>query len=196
MREQPFSVLLLDEFEKADAGFFDLLLQILGDGRLTDAAGRVADFCNCVIVMTSNLGAQGFQRGQSGFRADDDNNAAAQDHFTEAVRKFLRPEIFNRLDAVVPFRPLPPEVVLGIAEKQIELLKHRDGFRLRPVDLEILPGVAEQLARNGYDARYGARPLKRTLERGSWPRWQSLVPILRATADHSPDKDESRRDYY
>ena len=179
VREQPFSVLLLDEFEKAEPGFFDLLLQILGDGRLTDSSGRVADFCNCVIVMTSNLGAQGFQRGPSGFRPDGATIPDAQEHFTEAVRKFLRPEIFNRLDAVVPFRPLPPEVVLGIARRQIDLLRQRDGFRLRPVDLLILPEVAEYLAQIGYDVRYGARPLKRAIER------KLLAPLAEAMTQYS-----------
>jgi DNA polymerase III delta prime subunit len=179
VREQPFSVLLLDEFEKVDPGFFDLLLQILGDGRLTDASGRVADFCNCVIVMTSNLGAQGFQRGPSGFRADGTTTPDAREHFTEAVRKFLRPEIFNRLDAVVPFRPLPPEVVLGIARRQIDLLQQRDGFRLRPVQLQILPEVAAYLAQKGYDVRYGARPLKRAIER------ELLAPLAEAITQYS-----------
>ncbi len=164
VREQPFSVLLLDEFEKADPGFFDLLLQILGGGRLTDASGRVADFCNCVIVMTSNLGAQGFQRGPAGFRADGSVTPNAHEHFSEAVRKFLRPEIYNRLDAVVPFRPLPPDVVLGIARNHIEYLRQRDGFRLRPVELSISPETAGHLARKGYDIRYGARPLKRAIQ--------------------------------
>ena len=179
VREQPFSVLLLDEFEKADPGFFDLLLQILGDGRLTDASGRVADFCNSVIVMTSNLGAQGFQRGPSGFRADARTSPDAQEHFTDAVRKFLRPEIFNRLDAVLPFRPLTPEVVLDIARRQIDLLRQRDGFRLRPVEVDVAPAVTEYLAGKGYDVRYGARPLKRVIER------ELLAPLADAMAQYS-----------
>src|SRR5204862_2960220 len=78
IREQPFSVVLLDEFEKADPAFYDLLLQILGDGRLTDAAGRVADFSNSVIVMTSNLGAEGFQRGPTGFHKEGTASPEAQ----------------------------------------------------------------------------------------------------------------------
>jgi ATP-dependent Clp protease ATP-binding subunit ClpA len=108
----------------------------------------VADFCNCVIVMTSNLGADGFQRGPAGFRAEGMATPDAQEHFTEAVRKFLRPEIYNRLDAIVPFRALSREVVLGIAERQIELLRQRDGFRLRPVELLIYLGC-----RNTWPAR-------------------------------------------
>lgn len=91
IREQPFSVVLLDEFEKADANFFDLLLQILGDGRLTDAAGRVADFCNSVIVMTSNLGAEGFQRGPTGFRKEGAANPEAQAHLLTPCVNFCGP---------------------------------------------------------------------------------------------------------
>ncbi len=181
VREQPFSVVLLDEFEKADPSFFDLLLQILGDGRLTDAAGRVADFCNSVIVMTSNLGAQGFQRGPAGFRVDGSAPSHAQDHFSDAVRKFLRPEIFNRLDAVVPFRVLPPEVVLAIARRHLDLIHQRDGIRLRGVECRISEGVAEHLAQRGYDARYGARPLKRLIER------ELLVPLAEALNQYGKD---------
>lgn len=187
VREQPFSVLLLDEFEKVDPGFFDLLLQILGDGRLTDASGRVADFCNCVIVMTSNLGAEGYQRGPSGFRADGAAAPNAQEHFTDAVRKFLRPEIFGRLDAVVPFHPLSHEAVLEIARKQIIMLRQRDGLRLRPIDLTILPAVADYLAERGFDARYGARPLKRAIER------ELLIPLAEVMSDYGEKQPLSIR---
>jgi ATP-dependent Clp protease ATP-binding subunit ClpA len=174
IREQPFSVLLLDEFEKADPTFFDLLLQILGDGRLTDAAGRVADFCNSVIVMTSNLGAEGFQRGPAGFRAEGLPAGEARAHFTDAVRKFLRPEIYNRLDAVVPFSALTRDIVLSIAHRHLDLLRQRDGIRLRAASCQMEGGVAEYLAEKGYDARYGARPLKRMIER------ELLVPLAEA----------------
>lgn len=165
VREQPFGVVLLDEFEKAHPSLFDLLLQVLGDGRLTDGAGRVADFCNTVIVMTTNLGAQSFQRGTTGFRADGRTGPDAAEHFADAVRRFLRPELYNRFDAIVPFRELTPEVVLAIASRQLDLLRQRDGLRLRPVECVIAPEVASHLARRGYDVRYGARPLKRALER-------------------------------
>jgi ATP-dependent Clp protease ATP-binding subunit ClpA len=181
VREQPFSVVLLDEFEKADASFFDLLLQVLGDGRLTDAAGRVADFCNSVIVMTSNLGAEGFRRGPAGFRAESEPGIEARDHFSEAVRKFLRPEIFNRLDAIVPFRPLARGVVLAIAQRHLGMIQQRDGIRLRPVEWQIEPEVGAHLAERGYDARYGVRPLKRALER------ELLVPLAEALNRYQKD---------
>lgn len=181
IREQPFSVVLLDEFEKADPSFFDLLLQILGDGRLTDAAGRVADFCNSVIVMTSNLGAEGFQRGPAGFRAEGAAPAEAREHFAGAVRQFLRPEIYNRLDAIVPFQALTPDVVRAIARWHLDLLQQRDGVRLRSIAWQMQPEVAEYLAGRGHDARYGARPLKRAIER------ELLVPLAEALNRFQPD---------
>ena len=165
VREQPFSVVLLDEFEKAHHSFFDLLLQMLGEGRLTDSVGRVADFTNSIIVMTSNLGASEFQRGKSGFTRNSRERQTAIKHFDAAVKNFLRPEIYNRLDRLVPFAPLDEKTVFRIAELEIEKLRRRDGLRFRPVRLEIEKEVLDYLAATGYDIRYGARPLKRTIER-------------------------------
>ncbi len=165
VREQPFSVILLDEFEKAHHSFFDLLLQILGEGRLTDAVGRVADFTNSIIVMTSNLGASEFQRGKSGFLHNSRERQTAIKHFDSAVREFLRPEIYNRLDRIVPFAPLDEKTVAKIAELEIEKLKKRDGLRFRPIKLELDRNILNYLTETGYDIRYGARPLKRTIER-------------------------------
>src|SRR5690349_11382303 len=127
IREQPFSVVLFDEFEKAHHSFFDLLLQTLGDGRLTDGRGRVADFTNSIVVMTSNLGAAKFRRPRAGFDQSlsdrnqclSDSDRAAQKHFTRAVRDFLRPEIFNRIDHIVPFIPLDRKTVEQIAEREL-----------------------------------------------------------------------------
>ncbi|MFN0087485.1 MAG: AAA family ATPase [Blastocatellia bacterium] len=165
VREQPFSVVLLDELEKADPSFFDLLLQVLGEGRLTDAMGRVADFSNSVVIMTSNLGAQSFQRGQAGFGGPKTTREAAARHFTAAVRKAMRPEMFNRIDRIVPFGPLDDATVLRIAQREIEKISHRDGLRFRDVTVKIGEEVTAHLARRGYDSRYGARPLKRAIER-------------------------------
>src|SRR5215213_3750783 len=123
VREQPFSVVLLDEFEKAHHSFFDLLLQMLGEGRLTDSVGRVADFTNSIIVMTSNLGASEFQRGKSGFMRNARERQTAVKHFEAAVKSFLRPEIYNRLDRIVPFAPLDEKTVLRIAGLEIEKLR-------------------------------------------------------------------------
>lgn len=172
IREQPFSVVLFDEFEKAHQSFFDLLLQMLGDGRMTDGRGRVADFTNSIVVMTSNLGAAKFRRPRAGFdtagedhRLLSDSDRAAQKHFTRAVRDFLRPEIFNRIDHIVPFIPLDRKTVEQIAERELKLVAQRDGLLRRGVTLRTTSQALEILARRGYDAHYGARPLKRLIER-------------------------------
>ena len=176
IREQPFSVLLFDEVEKADPLFFDLLLQVLGEARLTDGAGRVANFSNTAIVMTSNLGAAAYQRmavgfGDEGADATGEAQDAAKQHFSRAVEQFLRPELFNRIDRIVPFAPLNQETIKRVANRQLELLRGRDGVRFRKLDLEIDDAVVTQLAQVGFDARYGARPLKRAIER------DLLVPL-------------------
>ncbi|HEU5459185.1 MAG TPA: AAA family ATPase, partial [Pyrinomonadaceae bacterium] len=169
IREQPFSVLLFDEFEKADSSFFDLLLQMLGDGRLTDGRGRLADFTNSIVVMTSNLGAQLFRRSRAGFETDSRDEAVAsrkaQRDFTHAVQEFLRPEIFNRIDHIVPFVPLDPVTVELIAKRELKLIEDRNGLRLRGVSLDVSQEVIADLAKRGYDNSYGARSLKRLIER-------------------------------
>lgn len=169
VREQPFCVLLLDEVEKAHPLFFDLLLQVLGEARLTDAAGRLADFRNAVIVMTSNLGAASHQRAPLGFVSSAERGRspreAARLHFVAEMRAHLRPELFNRIDRIVPFAPLDEETVLVLAERELESLQQRDGVLYREVCLEVDDGVAAHLAARGFDLRYGARPLKRAVER-------------------------------
>ena len=165
VREQPFAVVLLDEFEKAHPALFDLLLQVLGDGRLTDAAGRVADFTNAVVILTSNLGAESFGRGSFGLNAAGGTNADAAGHFTDAVRSFVRPELFNRIDRVVPFLPLGRVEIAAIADRELAAVERRDGFRLRGLTLTVAADARQSLADGGYDVRYGARPLKRAIER-------------------------------
>ena len=194
IREQPFSVLLFDEFEKADRSFFDLLLQTLGDGRLTDGRGRVADFTNSIVVMTSNLGAEKFRRPRAGFDlmgSDDEqrlsnSDRAAQKHFTRAVQEFLRPEIFNRIDHIVPFIPLNRKTVELIAQRELQLVELRDGLLRRGVALRTTPEALELIARRGYDANYGARPLKRLIER------ELLLPLA-AKLNLRPSSADGKR---
>ncbi|HVT83531.1 MAG TPA: AAA family ATPase, partial [Phycisphaerae bacterium] len=163
VRQQPFSVVLLDEVEKAHASFFDLMLQVLGEGRLTDAAGRTADFSNTLVIMTSNLGAATFGRGGFGLRKQAP--ADAGEHFIEEVRAFLRPELFNRLDRIVPFLPLDAAAIAQVARREVELVRSRDGLRLREIALELAEPVVARLAGHGFDPAFGARPLKRAIER-------------------------------
>jgi hypothetical protein len=181
VREQPFAVILLDEFEKAHASFFDLLLQVLGEGRLTDSLGRVADFTNAVVIMTSNLGAQTYKQNAFGFLEAGSATEKAGEHFMREVRAFVRPEFFNRIDRITPFAPLDEATVLKIAHRELEGITKRDGVLYRGVELNVSDEVARYLARRGYDARYGARPLKRAIER------ELLVPLAeglnRQTAD-------------
>ncbi|HEX7377159.1 MAG TPA: AAA family ATPase [Pirellulales bacterium] len=181
VREQPFTVVLFDEFEKAHPRFFDLLLQVLGEARLTDAGGRIADFSNAVIIMTSNLGADSFGRGMSGFGPAPTTAEDARDHFARQVRQFLRPELFNRIDRIVPFAPLNRETVGEIAEREMAGIRRRDGITYGGVTLTIAADVTHHLAANGYEPRYGARPLKRAIER------QLLAPLAAGLNAYSGD---------
>ncbi|MFT5412151.1 MAG: ATP-dependent Clp protease ATP-binding subunit ClpC, partial [Verrucomicrobiales bacterium] len=160
LRRQPFTVLLLDEVEKAHPEVFDLLLQVLGEGRLTDAGGRTADFCNAVIVLTSNLGARE-GRKQVGFGASSTGDAAT---FVGAAEKFFRPEFFNRLDRVIPFHALTREHITGMAEQIARRGLDRFGLRQRKLMLEIHPDIFRMLAERGFDTESGARSLRRAVE--------------------------------
>ncbi len=165
IREQPFGVVLLDEFEKAHPRVFDMLLQVLGEGRLTDAAGRVADFSNAVLIMTSNLGAEEHKRGSLGFGDESQAPDRVREHYLRAVRRFLRPEFFNRIDRLAPFNPLSETLLRRIARRELNLLEQRDGIRFRNLRWELTDTLAAHLTERGYNPRYGARPLQRTIER-------------------------------
>ena len=162
IREQPFSVVLLDEFEKADPTVFDLLLQLLGEGRLTDSAGRLADYRNAVVIMTSNLGADSFRDSAFGF--GDTDSSGWQEHFEREVRQFVRPEFLGRIDRLVPFRPLPKSVVRQIATRELQLLRNRTGIKYGENDLEFSDEAIDLLCDLGYQPKYGARPLRRAIE--------------------------------
>ncbi len=160
IRRQPFCVLLLDEIEKAHPEVFDMLLSVLGEGRLTDALGRTADFTNCIIVMTSNLGVR--EAGQQmGFFTDDLGDAS---FYVSAAEKFFRPEFFNRLDRIAPFDGLAKEQLQVIAHRLIQDLFRREGLRQRKCALEISHGAVDRLVERGYQPRLGARALKRVVE--------------------------------
>ena len=160
VRAQPFSLLLLDEIEKAHRSVLNLLLQVFDEGRLTDAAGRTADFTHTVVVMTSNLGAR--HTPPSGFVQDPD---AARKDVAKAVRAFFAPELFNRIDRVVPFGPLSTEAAHAIARKELRALLRRRGLADRDVFVRPTDQVLTRVVEQAFDARDGARPLKRYLER-------------------------------
>ena len=169
VRQNPFTVLLLDEFEKAHSSFFDLLLQVLGEGRLTDSFGRVTDFSTVIVIMTSNLGAQTFRQKGMGFSGSTESNGdevgrRSKEHFSREVQKFIRPELYNRIDRIVPFRPLDRETITRVAQREIDKLKKREGVWYRGVELNISQPATDLIVSGGYDARYGARPLQRFIQ--------------------------------
>ncbi|MCY1021770.1 AAA family ATPase [Pyxidicoccus sp. MSG2] len=176
VREQPFGVVLLDEVEKADAGVHDLLLQVLGEGRLTDGTGRTVSFRNTVVLLTSNLGADSAGRsvGFGGGSVRD-----LEQHYLGAATAFFRPELLNRLDQVVPYRALTPEVIRALARRTLEAALTREGLTRRGVKVSFGEDVVEHLARTGFDARYGARPLKRAVEQ------HVVTPLAQWLAAHA-----------
>lgn len=164
VRRQPFSVLLLDEIEKAHSSVFDILLQVLGEARLTDNRGRTASFSNCIVLMTSNLGADTFKAQAMGLTDKSIPNDYAN-HFDRSVRSYFRPEFYNRIDRILAYRPLPMDVVRVIANRRVEQVASRAGLREKGVGIEYGSEIIDWLAERGYQPEYGARPLVRAIEK-------------------------------
>lgn len=156
VRRKPYSVILLDEVEKAHADVFNILLQVLDDGRLTDGQGRTVDFKNTVIVMTSNLGSHRIQEMQG---QDYDT---VKDAVMEMVLSHFRPEFVNRIDDAIVFEPLNKEMITEIAKIQIKRLEKR--LRDLNIGLEVTAKAMDKLADAGFDPVFGARPLKRAIQ--------------------------------
>ena len=157
VRRRPYSVILLDEVEKAHPDVFNVLLQVLDDGRLTDGQGRTVDFRNTIIVMTSNLGSQVIQE-----LAGEENYAQMKDAVTDIVAQHFRPEFLNRVDDIVVFHPLAQEQIRRIADIQLEFLRAR--LSDRDIDLVVTDAALDRLGKAGFDPVYGARPLKRAIQ--------------------------------
>ena len=157
VRRKPYSVILLDEVEKAHPDVFNVLLQVLDDGRLTDGHGRTVDFRNSVIIMTSNLGSQQIQT-----MAGEENYPAMKNAVMEVVGQHFRPEFINRVDDIVVFHPLSQDQISLIVDIQLEYLRRR--LKERDMLLEVSPDAVATLAEAGYDPVYGARPLKRAIQ--------------------------------
>ena len=157
VRRRPYSVLLLDEVEKAHPDVFNVLLQVLDDGRLTDGHGRTVDFRNTVIIMTSNLGSQQIQK-----MAGEENYDAMKSAVMQVVGEHFRPEFVNRVDDIVVFHPLTMEQIREIAVIQLQSLQKR--LLDRDIRLELSDAALSQLAEAGFDPVYGARPLKRVIQ--------------------------------
>jgi ATP-dependent Clp protease ATP-binding subunit ClpC len=170
IRQQPFAVVLLDEIEKAHPAVFDALLALLGEGRLTSADGRTTDFCNTVVLMTSNLGVRDAD-GAVGFAEGEVPDRSA--HYVAAVRAFFRPELFNRIDRILAYRALGRDAVRPLAERAILELMGRRGLRRAGVLVEVEEALIDVLVTRGFDPRYGARALRRVIEQ------ELAVPLAR-----------------
>ncbi len=159
MRRRPYSVLLFDEIEKAHPDVFNILLQILDDGRLTDAQGRTVDFKHAVVIMTSNIGADRIQH----FAREGGDFDQLKDELMDHLRGSFRPEFINRIDEIIVFRALSEEQLLDITRLLLDRLGRR--LRAQRIDVEFSEEAVQLLSREGYDPEFGARPLRRTIQR-------------------------------
>lgn len=166
VRHRPYSVILFDEIEKAHPEVFNVLLQVLDNGRLTDAKGRVVNFRNTVIILTSNIGARYIDRMEKiGFASDStekSNYEEAKSKVLEALKDHFRPEFLNRLDDIIVFDILSKEAIAEIVNIQIDIVKDR--LAQKEIKLNLTPAVITHLAKEGYSPQYGARPLKRLIQ--------------------------------
>jgi ATP-dependent Clp protease ATP-binding subunit ClpB len=155
VRRRPYTVILFDEIEKAHPDVFNILLQVLDEGRLTDGQGRTVDFKNTLVIMTSNLGSH--------FMQEDHDEEAIREKVTELLKTAFRPEFLNRIDETVIFHRLSLREIKQIVGLQLRILQRR--LAGRKLDIEVTDAAKEYLAREGFDPLYGARPLKRTIQR-------------------------------
>ena len=167
--------MVFDEIEKAHPDVFNILLQILDDGRITDSQGRTVDFKNTIIILTSNLGATDIIDGIE----DGEISKAAQDKVYAILRQSFRPEFLNRLDEIIMFRPLTRENISGIVDIQLQRLCNR--LKDENLTLEITQKARDYIATNGYDSVYGARPLKRFIQK------YAETPIARYIIQNNPE---------
>ncbi len=177
VRHRPYSIVLFDEIEKAHPEVFNVLLQVLDNGRLTDSKGRTVNFKNTIIIMTSNIGAQyidkmerlGFgERGGEGASYND-----VKDKVLEATKEYFRPEFLNRIDDIIVFDVLPMEAIRNIVKIQVDLVKER--LVAKEISLELTADAYEYLAKEGYNPQYGARPLKRVIQNKILNKVASLI---------------------
>lgn len=166
VRHRPYSVILLDEIEKAHPEVFNILLQVLDSGHLTDAKGRKVNFKNTVIVMTSNIGAEHIDRMSTfGFSKESDEGmeySQAKEKVMQSLKDYFRPEFLNRLDEVIVFDILSPDTIRSIVEMQVELVRER--LSEKDIKLNVAKDVLDFLAKEGYEPKFGARPLKRVIQ--------------------------------
>ena len=165
VRRKPYSVVLLDEIEKAHQDVYNILLQILDDGRLTDNKGRLVDFKNTIIIMTSNIGAMAIQEmmTQNSDTDPDYDFEEMRNKVMEILRQFMKPEFLNRIDDIIMFTPLTKEQIINVVSMQFHSLKKM--LKKNDIDIEMTSEAMKHIAETSYDVRYGARPVKRMMQR-------------------------------
>jgi ATP-dependent Clp protease ATP-binding subunit ClpC len=199
VRRKPYSVLLLDEIEKAHPDVFNILLQILEDGRLTDAQGRTVDFRHAIVIMTSNIGAAEIARNTPlGFAVSDDETGITYEDMKNRImgelKKVFRPEFLNRIDDVIVFHKLQKEEIKQIVE--LLLLRIRESMAERELQLELTEPAKDMLVEKGWDPAMGARPLRRAIQRyiedplADFVLREQLTPGATVVVDPAPDNDE------
>ena len=163
VRRKPYSVVLLDEIEKAHQDVYNILLQILDDGRLTDNKGRLVDFKNTIIIMTSNIGAMAIQEMISKNTDADTDFDEMRNKVMEILRQFMKPEFLNRIDDIIMFTPLSKEQIINVVAMQFHSLKKM--LKRNDIEIEMMSEAMKHIAETSYDVRYGARPVKRMMQR-------------------------------
>jgi ATP-dependent Clp protease ATP-binding subunit ClpB len=165
VRRKPYSVILLDEIEKAHPDVFNVLLQVLDEGRLTDNKGRVANFKNAIIIMTSNMGAHIIQENFDKLTAANEDQVVEEtkNQVIDLLRKTIRPEFLNRVDEIIMFRPLTRKEIRKIVGIQFNLIQKR--LEENGIKIEASSEVLDKLGELGFDPQFGARPLKRVMQR-------------------------------
>ena len=159
VRRRPYSVLLFDEIEKAHPDVFNILLQIMDDGRLTDAQGRTVDFKHTVVIMTSNLGAERIQQ----HTRRDESFDQLRDELMEILQRSFRPEFINRIDEIIVFRALTAEQLTEITRLMLDRVARR--LHAQQIEVDFTDAAVQFLAEEGFDPEFGARPLRRTIQR-------------------------------
>lgn len=158
VRRRPYAVILLDEIEKAHRDVFNILLQVLDDGRLTDNHGHTVDFTNTIVVMTSNIGSQAIQE----ITREGGSEEEVRDAVMDALRARMLPEFLNRIDEIILFHPLTAADLHQIVKLQVNKLKQQ--LKEKKIDLTVSEAAIDAIAEEGYDPTYGARPLKRVIQ--------------------------------
>jgi ATP-dependent Clp protease ATP-binding subunit ClpB len=184
VRRKPYSVVLLDEIEKAHPDVFNILLQVLDDGRLTDNKGRVVDFKNTIIIMTSNIGSHIIQERFSKMTEANEEEVVdkTRDEVFELLKKTIRPEFLNRIDEIIMFKPLSRNEIHGIVKLQFEMVKAM--LAKNGVHLDISDSAISKLSNAGYDPQFGARPLKRVIQRMVLNELSKMILSGKVEKDH------------